>query len=156
MRELCRKRGITQEFPPADSPKSNSKAKRALALINDAALAARIQATRLQASAPPKHRYGLKRWRGRVIPFTVPQPKRILETSHHTRRAMDHISRHHVGPDVDHLWGRMRVLTATRPMLNQTPRHLATFILCASTAAEEGESPAGAGASSQRGERAET
>ena len=43
-RKLCRKRGIKQEFTPADSPRYNDVAERALALINDTALAARIQA----------------------------------------------------------------------------------------------------------------
>ena len=50
--ELCRKRGIKQEFTPADSPKYNSVAERALGLINDAAVAARIQATELYPNAP--------------------------------------------------------------------------------------------------------
>ena len=50
--ELCRKRGIKQEFTPADSPKYNGVDERALGLINDAAVAARIQATELYPSAP--------------------------------------------------------------------------------------------------------
>ena len=50
--ELCRKRGIKQEFTPADSPKYNGVAERALALINDAALAARLQAPELYPGAP--------------------------------------------------------------------------------------------------------
>ena len=50
-RELCRKRGIKQEFTPADSPKYNGVAERALGLVNDAAVAARIQATELYPSA---------------------------------------------------------------------------------------------------------
>ena len=50
--ELCRKRGIKQEFTPADSPKYNGVAERALGLINDAAVAARIQATELYSNAP--------------------------------------------------------------------------------------------------------
>ena len=49
--ELCRKRCIKQEFTPADSPKYNGVAERALGLINDAAAAARIQATELGAGA---------------------------------------------------------------------------------------------------------
>ena len=40
--ELFRKRGIKQEFTPADSPKYNGVVERALAQINDTALAARI------------------------------------------------------------------------------------------------------------------
>ena len=50
--ELCRKRGIKQEFTPADSPKYNSVAERALALINHAALAARLQAPEFYPGAP--------------------------------------------------------------------------------------------------------
>ena len=49
---LCRKRGIKEEFTPADSPKYNGVAERALALINDTALAARIQARVLYPGAP--------------------------------------------------------------------------------------------------------
>ena len=48
--EFCRKRGIKQESTPADSPKYNGVAKRTLGLINDAAVAARIQATELYPS----------------------------------------------------------------------------------------------------------
>ena len=51
-RELCRKRGIKQELTPADRPKYNVVAERALGPINDAAVAARIQATELYPSAP--------------------------------------------------------------------------------------------------------
>ena len=43
--KLCRKRGIKQEFTPANSPKYIGVAERALALINDTALAARIAST---------------------------------------------------------------------------------------------------------------
>ena len=50
--KLCRKRGIKQEFTPADSPKYNGVAERALGLINDVAVAARIQATELCPNAP--------------------------------------------------------------------------------------------------------
>ena len=50
--ELFRKRGIKQEFTPADSPKYKGVAERALGLINDAAVAARIQATELYPDAP--------------------------------------------------------------------------------------------------------
>ena len=49
---LCRKRGINQEFTPADSPKYNSVAERALALTSDTALAVRIQAQVLYSGAP--------------------------------------------------------------------------------------------------------
>ena len=50
--ELCRKRGIRQEFTPADSPKYNGVAERALALTNAAALATRLQAPKLYPGAP--------------------------------------------------------------------------------------------------------
>ena len=40
--ELCRKRGIKQEFTPADSPKYSGVVERALVQVNDTALAARI------------------------------------------------------------------------------------------------------------------
>ena len=50
--ELCRKRGIKQEPTPADSPKYHGVAEQALGLINDAAVAARIQETELNPSAP--------------------------------------------------------------------------------------------------------
>ena len=50
--ELCRKRCTKQEFTPADSPKYNDVAERALGLINDAAVAARIQANALYPGAP--------------------------------------------------------------------------------------------------------
>ena len=42
--KLCCKRGIKKVFTPADSPKYNGVDERALPLINDTALAARIQA----------------------------------------------------------------------------------------------------------------
>ena len=50
--ELFRKRGVKQEFTPADSPKYHVVAERALGLMNGAAVAARIQATELYPSAP--------------------------------------------------------------------------------------------------------
>ena len=50
--KLCRKRGIKQESTPADSPKYNSVAERALALISDTALAARIQSLVLYLGEP--------------------------------------------------------------------------------------------------------
>ena len=51
-RKLCRKCDIRQVFTPADSPKYNDVAERALALTNDTALAARIQAPVLYPGAP--------------------------------------------------------------------------------------------------------
>ena len=50
--KLCHKRGIKQEFTPADIPKYNCVAERAVALFNDAALAARIQPSVLYPGAP--------------------------------------------------------------------------------------------------------
>ena len=50
--ELCRKRDFKQEFTPADSPKYKGVAERALGLINDAAVTARIQATELYPGVP--------------------------------------------------------------------------------------------------------
>ena len=50
--KLCRKRGIKQEFMLADSPKYNGIVELVLALINDAALAALIQAPVLYPGAP--------------------------------------------------------------------------------------------------------
>ena len=44
--------GIKQDFTQADSPKYNGVAERALALINDSALAARIQAPVLYLDTP--------------------------------------------------------------------------------------------------------
>ena len=49
--KLCRKRGIKQEFTPADSLIYNGVAQRALALINDTSLAAHIQAPVLYPGA---------------------------------------------------------------------------------------------------------
>ena len=49
---LCRKRGIKKEFTQADSSKYNGVAERALALINDASLTARIEAPVLYLGAP--------------------------------------------------------------------------------------------------------
>ena len=42
--DLCRSRGIKQEFTTADSPKFNGVAERGLGLIETAAIAGRIQA----------------------------------------------------------------------------------------------------------------
>ena len=49
--KLYCKRGIKQEFTPKDSRKCNGVAERALALINDTALAVRIQASVLYSGA---------------------------------------------------------------------------------------------------------
>ena len=45
--KLCRERNIKQEFTTADSPEYNGVAERGLAMIESAALAARIQASEL-------------------------------------------------------------------------------------------------------------
>ena len=45
--KLCRERNIRQEFTTADSPEFNGVAERGLAMIESAALAARIQAPEL-------------------------------------------------------------------------------------------------------------
>ena len=50
--KLCCKRGTKQEFTPANSSKYNGVVDRALALINDAALAARIQVPVLYPGVP--------------------------------------------------------------------------------------------------------
>ncbi|CAN0027935.1 unnamed protein product, partial [Sphacelaria rigidula] len=42
--DLCRERGIRQEYTPADSPEYNGVAERAIAMVEKAATAARIQA----------------------------------------------------------------------------------------------------------------
>ena len=44
---LCRERNIKQDFTTADSPEYNGVAERGLAMIESAALAARIQASEL-------------------------------------------------------------------------------------------------------------
>ena len=64
-RKLYRKRGIKQKFTPADSLKYNRIAERALALINDTALAARIQENCTRAHRPTCP-CGLKRCLGRA------------------------------------------------------------------------------------------
>ena len=51
-RKLCRKRDIKQELTPVDSPEYIGVAERALALINNTTLAARIQAPVLYPGAP--------------------------------------------------------------------------------------------------------
>ena len=49
--DLCRTRGIKQEFTTADSPQFNGVAERALGLIETAAMAGRIQARELYPGA---------------------------------------------------------------------------------------------------------
>ena len=64
--KLCRKRGIKQEFTPADSPKYNGVAERAVVLIDDATLPARIQAPVLYPARRTTCPCGLKRCLGRA------------------------------------------------------------------------------------------
>ena len=45
--DLCRTRGVRQEYTPADSPEYNGVAERAIAMVEQAAMAARIQAKEL-------------------------------------------------------------------------------------------------------------
>ena len=65
---LCRKRGIKQEFTPADSSKYNGVAERALALISDNALAARIQAQVCTQVHRPTRHCGPKQCLGHATP----------------------------------------------------------------------------------------
>ena len=56
--DLCRDRGIKQEFTPPDSPEMNGTAERALGLIESSAMAARLQAKETFAGIlrPPSDR----------------------------------------------------------------------------------------------------
>ena len=55
-RDLCRSRGIKQEFTTAESPRFNGVAERALGLIDTAAMTGRVQARKrfpcVQSPAP--------------------------------------------------------------------------------------------------------
>ena len=50
--DLCRDRGIKQEFTTADSPEMNGIAERALGMIEASAMAARLQAKEIFAGTP--------------------------------------------------------------------------------------------------------
>ena len=143
--ELCRKRGIKQEVTPADSPKYNGVAERALALINDAALAARLQAPELYPGAPtyPSVWAETISWARHVLNRTVatanPREKSPYEMWHGSpplrgevwpflKPAICRVKRdnksqpkaqdcYYVGPGVDHPRDCMRVLTTHRSIV---------------------------------------
>ena len=143
--ELCRTRGIKQEFTPADSPKYNGVAERALGLINDAAVAARIQATELYPNAPnypslwteaaswafhalnctattanPGDKSPYEMWYGSPSPRGAVWPF-LKPALCHVKRANKSLPKaqdcYYVGPGVNHPRDCMRVLTANRSIL---------------------------------------
>ena len=143
--ELCRKRGIIQEFTPADSPKYNGVAERALGLINDAAIAARIQATELYPNAPnypslwaeaaslachalnctattanPGDKSPYEMWYGSPPPRGAVWPF-LKPAVCRVKRANKSLPKaqdcYYVGPGVTHTRDCMRVLTAYRSIL---------------------------------------
>ena len=143
--ELCRKRGIKQEFTPADSPKYNGVAERELGLINDAAVASRIQATELYPNAPnyPSLWAGAASWACHALNCTAttanPRDKSPYEMWYGSppprgavwpflKPAVCRIKRankslpkaqdcYYVGSGVNHPRDCMRVLTANRSIL---------------------------------------
>ena len=143
--KLRRKRGIKQEFMPADSPKYNGVAERALSLINDTSLAARIQAPVLYpgASAYPSLWTEAMSWACHVLnriatpansgdksPYEMwygspPSPGEVwpfLKPAYCRVKRDDKSQpkaqdRYYVGPSVDHPRDCMRVLTAPRSIL---------------------------------------
>ena len=143
--ELCRKRGIKQEFTPADSPKYNGVAERALGLINDAAVAARIQATEMYPDAPnypslwaeaaswachalnctattanPGDKSPYEMWYGSPPPRGTVWPF-LKPAVRRVKRANKSLPKaqdcYYVGPGVNHPRDCMRVLTANRSIL---------------------------------------
>ena len=143
--ELCRKCGIKQEFTPADSPKYNGVAERALALINDAAVAARIQATELYPNAPnypslwaeavswachalnctattanPGDKSPYEMWYGSPPPRGAVWPL-LKPAVCRVKRANKSLPKaqdcHYVGPGVNYPRDCMRALTANRSIL---------------------------------------
>ena len=143
--ELCRKRGIEQEFTPADSPKYNGVAERALGLINDTAVAARIQATELYPNAPnypslwaeaaswvchalnctattanPGDKSPYEMWYGSPPPRGAVWPF-LKPAVCRVKRANQSLPKAHdcyyVGPGVNHPRDCMRVRTANRSIL---------------------------------------
>ena len=143
--ELCHKRGIKQEFTPADSPKYNCVAERALGLINDAAVAARIQATELCPNAPnypslwaeatswachalnctattanPGDKSPYEMWYGSPPPRGAVWPF-LKPAVCRVKRANKSLPKaqdcYYVGPGVNHPRDCMRVLTANRSIL---------------------------------------
>ena len=148
--KLCPKRGIKQEFTPADRPKYNGVAERALALINDTDLAARIQTSVLYPGAPAY----TSLW-GEAVSCACHVLNRTAITANsgdspHTRCgtvrpspprggvAICRVQRenksqpkaqdcYYVGPSVDHPCDCMRVLIAHRSILttpNVTWQHI--------------------------------
>ena len=143
--ELCRKRGIKQEFTPADSPKHNGVAERALGLINDAAVATRIQATELYPSAPnypslwaeaaswvchalnctattanPGDKSTYEMWYGFPPPRGAVWPflkPAVCRAKRNNKSQPKAQDCYYVRPGVNHPRDCMRVLTATRPIL---------------------------------------
>ena len=143
--ELCRKRGIKQESTPADRPKYNGVAERALGLINDAAVAARIHATELYPNAPnypslwaeaaswafhalnctattanPGDKSPYEMWYGSPPPRGAVWPF-LKPAVCRVKRANKSLPKaqdcYYVGPGVNHPRDCMRVLTANRSIL---------------------------------------
>ena len=143
--ELCRKRCIKQEFTPADSPKYNGVAERALGLINDAAAAARIQATELYPGAPdypslwaesaswachalnctattanPGDKSPYEMWCGSPPPRGAVWPflkPAVCRVKRNNKSLPKAQDCYYVGPGIDHPRDCIRVLTANRSIL---------------------------------------
>ena len=143
--ELCRKRCIKQEFTPADSPKYNGVAERALGLINDAAAAARIQATELYPGAPdypslwaeavswachalnctattanPGDKSPYEMWYGSPPPRGAVWPflkPVVCRVKRNNKSQPKAQDCYYVGPAIDHPRDCIRVLTANRSIL---------------------------------------
>ena len=143
--ELCRKRCIKQEFTPADSPKYNGVAERALGLINDAAAAARIQATELYPGAPdypslwaeavswachvlnctattanPGDKSPYEMWYGSPPPRGAVWPflkPAVCRVKRNNKSQPKAQDCYYVGPAIDHPRDCIRVLTANRSIL---------------------------------------
>ena len=143
--ELCRKRCIKQEFTPADSPKYNGVAERALGLINDAAAAARIQATELYPGAPdypsswaeavswachalnctattanPGDKSPYEMWYGLPPPRGAVWPflkPAVCRVKRNNKSQPKAQDCYYVGPAIDHPRDCIRVLTANRSIL---------------------------------------
>ena len=143
--ELCRKRCIKQEFTPADSPKYNGVAERALGLINDAAAAARIQATELYPGAPdypslwaeavswachalnctattanPGDKSPYEMWYGSPPPRGAVWPflkPAVCRVKRNNKSLPKAQDCYYVGPAIDHPRDCIRVLTANRSIL---------------------------------------
>ena len=90
--KLCRKRGIKQEFTPADSSMYNGVAELALAMNNDTALTARIQAPVLFPSAPtsPSLRAEAVSWARHVLNRSKRTGIAIVILTYHRRALGPH------------------------------------------------------------------